>query len=97
MGAQDSELYTISGVKPSVIFHKQKVRPKNGGSFTSSARPLTLFLSARSVTSNEGAHKANSTAASDSNRQNCRALFSIMIMISDMMINPSAGDHNSQH
>ena len=29
---------------------------------------------------------------SDSNRQNCRALFSIMI--SDIMINPSAGDHN---
>ena len=48
-----SELYIISGVRPSVSFRMQKVKPKNGGVFTSSARPLTLFFSTRSVTSSE--------------------------------------------
>ena len=47
-----SELYIISGVRHSVTFHKRKVKPK-WRNFTSSARPLTLFFSALSVTSSK--------------------------------------------
>ena len=49
-----SELNIISGVRPSVIFPRTECEAKNGEIFTSSARPLTLFFSARSVTSIEG-------------------------------------------
>ena len=41
-------------VSSKLFFRKTESKAKNGGIFTSSARPLTLFFSARSVTSNEG-------------------------------------------